>query len=147
MDKSTLPYKLPYLISDKEAELGEGVYTLGYPRQDVVFGEGSISAQSGYLQNPNAYQISVPVNPGNSGGPLFNAQGNLVGMISGLQTQTYGTAFATKSSTLRHLIDEWEAPPHEKKIILPTRNSLKNLSRVEQVKRWKNFVFVVEVYN
>lgn len=147
LDKSSVPSRLPYLISDKEAELGEDVYTLGYPRQDIVFGEGSISAQSGFLQNPDAYQISVPVNPGNSGGPLFNAQGNLVGIISGLQTQTYGTAFATKSSTLRRLIDEWETPPYEKKITLPTRNTLKNLSRVQQVKQWKDFVFMVEVYN
>lgn len=143
-DKTALPRALPYSIATREASLGESVYTLGYPRQDIVFGEGSISAMSGYLQNPDAYQISVPVNPGNSGGPLFNSRGDLIGMISGLQTQTYGAAFATKSSTLHWILSS----PNDlmKGITLPMRNTLKNLTRVEQVKRWKDFVFIVEVY-
>jgi serine protease Do len=86
---------LPYTVAE-EANLAESVYTLGFPREDVVFGEGSVSALTGFNQNPNAYQVSVPVNPGNSGGPLLNSKGDLIGMISGFQTQTSGAAFAIK---------------------------------------------------
>jgi S1-C subfamily serine protease len=73
---------LPYTILDSESSLGEEVFTLGFPREDIVFGEGSISASTGYKQDSAAYQISVPVNPGNSGGPLFNSKGDVVGIIS-----------------------------------------------------------------
>jgi serine protease Do len=146
-DKSSLPRALPYLIAKDEADLGEAVYTLGYPREDIVFGEGSISALSGFRQNPDAYQMSVPVNPGNSGGPLFNSHGDLVGIISGLQTQTHGAAFAMKSSILHNVLSDFPQDSLAKKIVFPVRNNLKSHTRVEQVKRWKDFVFMVAVYN
>jgi serine protease Do len=137
---------LPFVLSKNEASLAEEVYTLGYPREDVVFGEGSISALSGYRQNPNAYQISVPVNPGNSGGPLLNSKGDLVGMISGFQTETSGAAFAIKSTVILDAVKESSLDTLEAPLLLPRQNNLKNNSRVQQVKRWKDFVFMVRVY-
>jgi serine protease Do len=146
-DKMILPRSLPYLITNGEAGLGEEVYTLGYPRNDIVFGAGSVSALSGYRQDAGAYQISVPVNPGNSGGPLFNVEGDLVGIISGVQTKTAGAAFAVKSSMLHEVLAEFPSDSLGKKIVLPVRNALKHQRRVEQVKRWREFVFMVSVYN
>jgi serine protease Do len=139
--------KLPYTVSASEASLGEDVYTLGFPREDVVFGEGSISALSGYRQNPNSYQVSVPVNPGNSGGPLFNAKGDLVGIISGIQTETSGAAFAIKSSILLEVIKNMPADSLHNPVVLPKYNSMRNLNKVDQVNRWKDNVFIVRVYN
>lgn len=139
--------KLPYLIKTDEASLGEDVFTLGFPREDVVFGEGSISALSGYRQNPNSYQVSVPVNPGNSGGPLFNAKGDLVGIISGIQTETSGAAFAIKSSILINVLENMPMDSLHAPVVLPKSNVIRNLSKVEQVSRWKDNVFVVRVYN
>jgi S1-C subfamily serine protease len=137
---------LPYLISDKEASLGEDVYTLGFPREDIVFGEGSISASTGYKQDSAAYQISVPVNPGNSGGPLFNSRGDVVGIISGLQTETTGTAFATKSSVLLKTIHE--IPDSiSATLTLPRQNFLKDLSKVQKLGKWREYVFIVRVYS
>lgn len=136
---------LPYAISKKEISLAEDVFTLGYPKEDVVFGAGSISAMTGYKGNPIAYQISVPVNPGNSGGPLFNNRGDLVGIISGQQTQSSGTAFAIKSTILLSSIDQ--APDSIKTLIRSSRpTSQKVLSRVEQVNEWRKYVFMVRVY-
>jgi len=137
---------LPYTIAKTETSLAEEVYTLGYPREDVVFGAGSISAMTGYKGNLNAYQVSVPVNPGNSGGPLFNSKGDLVGIISGIQTETAGVAFATKSTVLLEVIknealDSLSNPP-----TLSKQNTMRNATRVEQVKRWKDYVFMVRVY-
>jgi S1-C subfamily serine protease len=130
-----------------EANLGEDVFTLGFPREDIVFGEGSISATTGYQQNPNSYQVSVPVNPGNSGGPLFNAKGDLVGIISGAQTETSGAAFAIKSSVLLDVIKNIQTDSLQSPLNLPRQNSLRYLSKVDQVKKWKEYVFVVQVYN
>lgn len=142
----SLPRSLPYTVSSIEASLGEEVYTLGFPREDIVFGEGSVSALTGYRQNPGAYQVSVPVNPGNSGGPLLNAKGDLIGIISGLQTETSGAAFATKSSVLQEVISQVPVDSLHAPIVLPRQNYLRS-SRVEQVKKWKDFVFMVRVYN
>jgi S1-C subfamily serine protease len=138
---------LPYTVSPSEANLGEEVFTLGFPREDIVFGEGSVSAATGYKQNPNAYQVSVPVNPGNSGGPLFNARGELVGIISGLQTETSGAAFATKSTILLHAITDMPIDTVNVPLALPRINTLKNLGKVQQVKKWREYVFMVRVYN
>jgi serine protease Do len=137
---------LPYLLSKNETSLAEEVYTLGFPREDIVFGAGSISAMTGYDGNPNAYQVSVPVNPGNSGGPLLNQKGDLVGIISGVQTQTSGVAFAIKSTVLLDVIINELLDTLSKPVMLPKQNLMKNTSRVEQVKRWKDYVFMVKVY-
>lgn len=140
-------FRLPFMVNAAEANLGEAVYTLGFPREDVVFGEGSISASSGYRQNPNAYQVSVPVNPGNSGGPLFNSKGDLVGIISGLQTETSGAAFAIKSTVLLDVINEMPLDSLQAPLVLSKQNNLRNLPKVDQVKKWREFVFIVRVYN
>jgi S1-C subfamily serine protease len=136
---------LPYAISRKESNLAEDVFTLGYPKEDVVFGSGSVSAMTGYKGNPIAYQISVPVNPGNSGGPLFNNKGDLVGIISGQQTQSSGTAFAIKSTVLLESINA--APDSVRDLIRPSRVSSQRIpSRVDQVNEWRKYVFMVRVY-
>jgi serine protease Do len=148
IEKSELKLpKLPYTISSNEANLGEDVFTLGFPREDIVFGEGSISALSGYRQNPNSYQVSVPVNPGNSGGPLFNSKGDLVGIISGIQTETSGAAFAIKSSILLDVINGMPVDSVHSPVVLPRYNSMRALSKVDQVNKWKDNVFIVRVYN
>lgn len=139
----TLVPILPFSVEKSEAGLAEDVYTLGFPREDIVFGEGAISALSGYKQNPNSYQVSVPVNPGNSGGPLLNSKGNLVGMISGLQTETAGAAFAIKSTVLLDIV---AGDSLKNTVVLPKLNTLKFSSRVAQVNTLKDYVFMVRVF-
>jgi len=137
---------LPYTINKTEADLGEEVFTLGYPRNDVVFGEGSVSASTGYLENPNAYQISVPANPGNSGGPLLDRKGNLVGIISGMQTETTGATFAIKSGALLETIANMPVDSANQSVVLPRKNYIRNSGRIQQIKRWRELVFMVKVY-
>ncbi|OHB51548.1 MAG: hypothetical protein A2Y10_11810 [Planctomycetes bacterium GWF2_41_51] len=71
---------------DKTAQTGDLVFTMGYPQislqgTEPKFTEGSISALSGTGDNPQFFQISVPVQPGNSGGPLVNDKGEVIGLI------------------------------------------------------------------
>lgn len=68
-------------------KLGEKVFTLGYPHpdlqgSDVKFTTGSISGLTGPEKTPRYFQISAPLQAGNSGGPLFDEQGNLVGIVA-----------------------------------------------------------------
>ncbi|GAB4402718.1 MAG: hypothetical protein OHK0053_26880 [Microscillaceae bacterium] len=139
--------ELPYTLRTEEANLGESVFTLAYPRQEMVYGEGSISAQSGYLGDTLTYQISIPVNPGNSGGPLLDAQGNLIGIVSGKHLEMEGAAFAVKAKHLKADLDSLAKQDQSQALGVPSKSRLSFLSRPEQIKLLKDFVFVVRVYN
>ena len=138
--------KLPYTFKGGQADLGERVYTLGYPREDVVYGEGALSARSGYRGDTAFYQVSIPVNPGNSGGPLLDERGNLIGVVSGRQDDAQSAAFATKSSYLVRLVDSLKNRQPAQPYHLPRANQLLGAARAQQVKRLQDFVFVVKVY-
>ena len=74
------------LASSAAVKTGDAVFTIGYPQvtlqgTEPKFTEGSISSLSGFTDNPRYFQISVPVQPGNSGGPLVNEKGQVVGII------------------------------------------------------------------
>jgi hypothetical protein len=66
--------------------LGLPVFTIGYPLIDLQgsrpkFTDGRISSVAGFKDNPDEVQISVSVQPGNSGGPLANLNGDVVGVV------------------------------------------------------------------
>jgi serine protease Do len=138
--------RLPYAVKATEADLGERVYTLGYPREDVVYGEGALSAHSGFEGDTAFYQISIPVNPGNSGGPLLDERGNLIGIISGRQADVQSAAFATKSSFLVRLVDSLDEAKPAQPYHLPRTGQLAGTSRPRQLHKLQDFVFVVKVY-
>ncbi|WP_347159815.1 S1C family serine protease [Pontibacter chitinilyticus] len=139
--------KLPYTFKTAESDLGEHVFTLGYPREDIVFGEGSLSSTSGFEGDTTAYQISIPLNPGNSGGPLLDDKGNMIGVISGKQAGQEGAAFAIKSAYLLQMVEELPKTAAIAPLILPKSNTLAGCSRPQQLKKLKDYVFVVKVYN
>lgn len=66
---------------------GDKVFTLGFPNTDVQgvepkYTEGVISSLTGIRDEPNSFQISVSLQPGNSGGPLISSLGNVVGIVA-----------------------------------------------------------------
>ncbi|SNR75047.1 MULTISPECIES: serine protease [Hymenobacter] len=138
--------RLPYSFKRGQSDLGEKVYTLGYPREDLVFNDGSLSARSGFEGDTGFYQISIPVNPGNSGGPLLDDRGNLIGIISGRQMDVQSAAFATKSSYLMKLVDSLSAAGAGQAYNLPRANQLAGTSRPQQIRKLRDYVFVVKVY-
>ncbi|CAA9225700.1 MAG: HtrA protease/chaperone protein [uncultured Adhaeribacter sp.] len=138
---------LPYAFKIGNADLGEKVYTLGFPREDMVYGEGSLSSRTGFEGDTTAYQISVPVNPGNSGGPLIDSQGNLIGIISGKQMEQEGAAFAIKSAYLKELISGMGQDTLTEPLVLSRRNHLAGMPRTQQLKKLQDYVFMVKIYN
>lgn len=139
--------KLPYSFKSKESDLGEKVFTLGYPREDVVFGEGTLSSRSGVYGDTSSYQISIPLNPGNSGGPLLDDKGNMIGVISGKMLGVDGAAFAVKSAYLLTLLNQLPEHRLPMPITLPKVNTLAGTSRPQQLKKLQDFVYMVKVYN
>ena len=140
--------RLPYAVKSGQADLGERVFTLGYPREDVVYGEGSLSARSGFEGDTAFYQVSIPVNPGNSGGPLLDERGNLIGVVSGRQNDAQSAAFATKSSYLVRLVDSLASakPAAAYPYHLPHFGQLAGTGRPQQLKKLQDYVFVVKVF-
>lgn len=133
--------KLPYSFSIKSKNLGDKIFTIGYPKDDLVYGEGYIGSSTGYEGDTTSYQISIPLNPGNSGGPLLDERGNVIGIVSGKLTEAEGAAFALHT---RYIITRVkQLREKDVKIKLPTYSSLTGLSRSEQIRGSKNFVFKI----
>ena len=68
------------------AGLGKHVFTIGFPSVQVQgckpkLTSGDISSMGGIQDDPRQWQVSVPVQPGNSGGPLFDDNGSVIGLI------------------------------------------------------------------
>lgn len=138
---------VPYSFDAGTSELGERVFTLGYPREEIVYGEGYLSSGTGYRGDSVAYQVAISVNPGNSGGPLLDEKGNLIGIISGKQTTSEGVSFAVKTSYLLEAItgipvDSLKGQP----IRLNRKNTLTRLPRKQQIKRMQEYVYQVKVF-
>jgi S1-C subfamily serine protease len=95
--KENIKEKVSVTVLNNVSSLGEKVFTLGYPGTEQVYGEGSLSALNGFNGDTTLYQISVPLNPGNSGGPLWDQSGKLIGMIRGKNFAREGNAYAVKS--------------------------------------------------
>ena len=131
---------LPYTFPKYSAELGEHIFTLGYPREEVVYGEGYLSAKSGYYGDTTSYQISISVNPGNSGGPVVNKNGEIIGIISSKEANADGVVFAIKSKNIYNAV---KASGNDS-IKLPSVNTLKGLDRVQQIKKLEDFVYMIK---
>jgi S1-C subfamily serine protease len=66
--------------------VGQTVATIGFPNVEIQgfspkVTRGEISSQNGAGDDPRSWQVSVPVQPGNSGGPLLDENGNLIGIV------------------------------------------------------------------
>jgi len=137
---------VPYTFKKAESDLAESVYTYGYPQDAPHFEEGKVTSAVGLNGDSLDYQISIPINAGDSGSPLIDSKGNVVGIVQAKQTQLEGVHLAVKTSYLLDAIHNIPSDSLTKKISLNTKNTLAGLSRVQQVKKLNNYVFIVKVY-
>lgn len=138
---------IPYTFKKQDSDMGEDVYTIGFPRDEAVYGQGYLSSSTGYAGDTLAYQISIPVNPGNSGGPLLDKEGNVIGIISGKQKGLDGAAFAIKTKALMETLNSIPADSlNGKNVVLNNKNLLHNLSRTDQIKKLQDYIYIVKVY-
>lgn len=140
------PAPLPYTFKKTESDLGQDVYTIGFPREEAVYGRGYLSSTTGFGGDTIAYQVSIPVNPGNSGGPVLDDSGNVIGVINGKQKEADGAAFAIKTSYLLKSVEAISKDALNRKMQINKTNLLKGLSRTAQIKKIQDFVYIVKVY-
>jgi S1-C subfamily serine protease len=95
---------------------GDSVIAFGFPRTDVLSAGGSVtsgtvSALAGPKDDSRMLQISAPIQPGNSGGPLLDQSGNVVGITSAALVERAGGVapqnvnFAIKASVARSFLE------------------------------------------
>ena len=135
------------ILSSKNKYIGEEIYTLGYPRDEIVYDKGYLSSQTGFEGDSLSYQVAIPVNPGNSGGPLFDNKGEIIGMITGKQNQpNSGIAYAIKSTyILKSLSSVLYSGGFS--IHVGKRLSIISDRRTVQLRKLSSFVFMVKSYN
>jgi S1-C subfamily serine protease len=116
---------IPPLALGADVGLGAHVFTIGFPFPSVLgfdpkFAEGAVGGVSG-LGSRGLYQVTVPVQPGNSGGPLVDDRGTIVGVIvAKLDAEKVKAAtgaapenvnFAIKASVLAKVLNDAAVTP------------------------------------
>lgn len=137
---------IPYSIRKMSTDIAEPIFTLGYPRNEIVYGEGYLSAKTGFKGDTLSCQIGIAANPGNSGGPVFNKNGEVIGILSTKELQVEGVAFAIQSKYIYTAISELKDDTAYKNVNLPYKSRISSLSPVQQVKKIADYVFMVRSY-
>jgi TPR repeat protein len=123
-------FKASPIAPSKDIQLGQSVFTIGFPNIDLQgyspkLTKGEISSMNGVQDDPREWQISAPVQPGNSGGPLFDDKGNVIGIVlaklNAVKMVKYtgdvpeNVGYAIKSSYILPLLDQFSSnlsPPN-----------------------------------
>ena len=130
--------------SKRSAKMGQEVFTIGYPNPSLQgvsakYTKGTINSLTGFQDDLRLYQISVPVQPGNSGGALLDKNGNVLGVvmamldakitfkISGSLPQNVN--YAVKSTYAQAMLDT--LPTISNKLISPSKNKTNAVERVK----------------
>jgi putative serine protease PepD len=103
------------LGSSAGVEVGDSVYAIGNPfGLERSFTAGIVSAVDRDIRAPNGFtigdaiQTDAPVNQGNSGGPLLDTEGNVIGVVSQIASETggnVGIGYAVPSDTIRDVVE------------------------------------------
>jgi S1-C subfamily serine protease len=140
---------LPLLYAFKESgpvEVGSTVFTIGFPHalsgmgKDAKFTDGKVSSKTGYNGNINSFQTTIPVQPGNSGGPVFNNDGQLIGVINATFKEADNVSYAIKLNYIRNLIELLS-----EKVDPPVNNTIQALPLEEKLKVLTNYVVLIKV--
>jgi S1-C subfamily serine protease len=100
------------MAANRVERLGREIFTMGFP-QPIFQGftpkitKGVISANEGFRGDIRRYQIDAAIQPGNSGGPVADANGNLVGVVvsSLVAGKSQNVNYAVKKSYLMAFLD------------------------------------------
>lgn len=139
---------IPYNFKTSLSEVGSNVFALGYPLAlsvmgtEIKFTDGKISSKTGYKGEISTYQMTTPIQPGNSGGPLFDFDGNLIGVNSSKIRADVAdnVSYAIKSSYLKNLLDVLPTT-----LSLPNDKSIVNKTLTEKIKIISDYVVLIRI--
>ena len=144
----SLSKNIPYTIKMRSSDIGSEVFALGFPMalsgmgEDIKFTDGKISSKSGFNGDLRLYQTTTPIQPGNSGGPLFDYNGNLIAINSAKisSDKADNVSYSIKSSYLINLMDGLP-----ENINFPNNNVLSEKPLTELIKELSKYVVLIKV--
>jgi len=118
------PHQFLTLAPNGSLALGLDVFTIGYPVTDILrdkpkYSEGTISALSGLNDDDSWIQVSAPIQPGNSGSPLVNENGQVVGIVTA--TAAVEKFFAVTGSLPQNI--NWAIKAEYARALIPEASS------------------------
>lgn len=136
---------IPYIIDEEIKSVGESIFSLGYPLlstmgEEIKLTNGIISSKTGFKGDVTMYQTNVAVQPGNSGGPMFDSNGNIIGVVKARHSNAENASYVIKSSYVKTLVQLIDEKNNEASI---------NMSQFELSKKVdtvKNYIYIIEVY-
>lgn len=134
---------VPYTVKTSISDVGEDIFVLGYPLtstmgEEIKLTTGVISSKTGFQGDVSMYQISAPIQPGNSGGPLFDKKGNVIGIVSAKHNGAENVGYAVKTSYLKNLIESASLTN-----ILPSNNAIANMPLSSKVKVLNKYIYYI----
>ena len=135
--------EVPYTFETGKSGLGAKVFTLGYPKDQVLYSEGYISGRNGYDGNDNQYALVLPAGHGQSGSPVIDENGAIVGIVTAISGEAEANTYAVTSKALLDLLHK---KMDDKSIHLPKANKLGRMSREERIENMEAYTFSVKVY-
>ena len=139
---SPAAYSLCPRVSASLSELPK--FLFGVHAAGIIFCSSALSTLrlEGYDGDITKYQISAPIQGGNSGGPLFDDKGNLIGINAAKLNVKVAdnVSYSIKTSYVLNLIDNLP-----KSIDLPSNNKLASLPLTEQIKEITKYVVLIKV--
>lgn len=140
----------PYSFTKKTTDLAEPIFTLGYPKdEELVYGQGYLSSKTGYNGDTLSCQIDVKAERGNSGSPVLNSNGEIIGILNAKQKDAEGVAFAIQTRNIFNALNDARKKDNMdstlKSIKLSTRSSLSGMKSPQQVKKIEEYIYMVKV--
>lgn len=143
------------ILSSDRVELGDAVLTVGFPRPRVQglspkLSRGEIGSLQGLRDDPTQFQVSLPLQPGNSGGALVNKDGKVIGVVQSVlrgsvalldnDSAPQSVNYAVKS---KHLLELLGKIPESQK--LPAK-PVENREAMSPIKQAESAAVLIWVY-
>tara|TARA_R110002111_G_scaffold252777_1_gene317800 strand:- start:113 stop:511 length:399 start_codon:yes stop_codon:yes gene_type:complete len=129
--------------------VGEQLFTVGYPvsallGHDAKFTDGALSSKSGIEGEASVLQITVPIQPGNSGGPVVTSKGRVIGIVASTAAiESFLEITGTLPQNVNWAIKaEYASLLFESKEVAPDAASLK-----DAIERTKKSVCLIEAWS
>lgn len=131
---------VPYNFVNTAPELAEEVFTLGYPKKDIVYTQGVVSSETGYESDTIYFEVSLPSNAGDSGAPLFNASGKLVGIITAKHAEKQAVTYILKHD---YILDRMENLGDSLHIDWSKNSTKRYSSTSKMIRAYRPYIFEV----
>jgi S1-C subfamily serine protease len=102
-DTSLTFFPIPFSV--KNFSVGDDVIAFGFPfastmGKELKMSSGIVNSSKGFQDDARYFQFSAAIDPGNSGGPILNKSGNLVGLITAKYTSATNAGYALNLTNL-----------------------------------------------